>query len=278
MTLLHNTYGKARVRVMRVHRNGERHEVRELTVQAMLEGDFAGAYTEADNSTSVSTDTVKNIVYIVARENPTLAAEPFCKAVATRLLERYASVETATVTAHETRWVRMAIDGAPHPHAFVLDANGRPTARVAMSRAETRIESGLSGFTFLKSTASGWASYVKDSYTTLPETDDRIAATSMDATWAWSREPESFEASNARILDAMLSTFAATYSHSLQDSLYRMGRAALAAAPEAEAIRLACPNKHYLLANLEPFGLDNANQVFVATDEPHGQIECVVGR
>ena len=278
MTLLHNTYGKARVRVMRVHRNGERHEVRELTVQAMLEGDFARAYTAADNSTSVSTDTVKNVVNIVARENLALPSETFCKAVAARLLERYASVEAATVTAHETRWARMAIEGAPHPHAFVLDANGRPTARVAMSRAGTRIESGLAGFTFLKSTASGWANYVKDSYTTLPETDDRIAATSMDATWAWSREPASFEAANARVLDAMLSTFATTYSHSVQDSLYRMGLAALAAVPEVETIRLACPNKHYLLANLEPFGLDNANQVFVATDEPHGQIECTVGR
>jgi urate oxidase len=43
-------------------------------------------------------------------------------------------------------------------------------------------------------------------------------------------------------------------------------------------ISMACPNRHYLRLNLSPFGPDNDNQVFVATDEPHGQIECTVGR
>ena len=64
----------------------------------------------------------------------------------------------------------------------------------------------------------------------------------------------------------------------MQDSLYRMGMAALEAVPEVSDISMACPNKHYLPLNLAPFGLDNNNQVFVATDEPHGQIECTVGR
>jgi urate oxidase len=76
----------------------------------------------------------------------------------------------------------------------------------------------------------------------------------------------------------MLKVFATTYSASVQDSLYRMGTAALAAVPEMSDISMACPNKHYLLINLSPFGLENNNQVFVATDEPHGQIECTVGR
>ncbi|GJD49587.1 Uricase [Methylobacterium crusticola] len=278
MTLLHKTYGKGRVRVMRVHRDGDRHEVRELTVRAMLTGGFDRAFTHADNSTTVSTDTVKNVVYIVARESPTLPAEAFCRAVAQRLLDRYAMVETATVTGHETRWARLVVAGSPHPHAFTLDGNGRSTAEVVMSRDAATTVSGLSDFTFLKSTASGWANYVKDPYTTIRETDDRIAATSMDATWAWAREPADYEAANARIRDSLLAVFAGSYSHSLQDSLYRMGEAALAAVPEIETVTLACPNKHYLLADLAPFGLDNPNQVFVATDEPHGQIACTVGR
>ena len=49
MTLTSNTHGKGRVRVMRVHREGDRHEVRELTIQAMLKGDFSRAFTHADN-------------------------------------------------------------------------------------------------------------------------------------------------------------------------------------------------------------------------------------
>ncbi len=69
-----------------------------------------------------------------------------------------------------------------------------------------------------------------------------------------------------------------TYGHGVQDSLYRMGEAALAAVPELGTIRMACPNKHYLPVRLEPFGLSADNMVFMPTDEPHGQIECVVGR
>ncbi|GJD64529.1 factor-independent urate hydroxylase [Methylobacterium frigidaeris] len=278
MTLLHKTYGKGRVRVMRVHRDGDRHEVRELTVKAMLTGAFDRTFTHADNSQTVSTDTVKNVVYIVARECPTLPAEAFCRAVAQRLLDSYPQMETATVTGHETRWNRLAVDGTAHAHTFTLDGNGQPFARVALSRDGAVVESGLSGFTFLKSTESGWANYVKDPYTTIPETHDRIAATSMEASWRWTSEPADYEAANARILDTLLRVFAGSYSHSLQDSLYRMGTAALEAVPEIETITLACPNKHYLLANLSPFGLDNPNQVFIATDEPHGQIECTVGR
>ena len=70
MKLLSSTYGKGRVRVMRVAGEGDYREVRELEVRAMLAGDIGRAFTAADNSTTVSTDTIKNVVNIVARENP----------------------------------------------------------------------------------------------------------------------------------------------------------------------------------------------------------------
>jgi urate oxidase len=278
MALVHHTYGKGRVRVMRVQRDSERHEVRELTVKAMLEGGFERSFTAADNSAVVATDTVKNVVNIVARENLGLATEPFCKAVAQRFLDRYPQVERATVSGHETKWTRLAVKGRPHVHSFVLDSNGRPFGKVVATRKGVAVESGIDGFTFMKTTESGWENYVFDEVTTIPPTHDRMCATAMDARWTWAREPADYVAANARVLDTLLEVFATTYSPSVQDSMYRMGEAALAAVPEISEISLACPNKHYLLINLKPFELDNANQVFLPTDEPHGQIECTVGR
>ena len=278
MTLLSSTYGKGRVRVMRVAGEGAHRDVRELEIRAMLTGDIDRAFTAADNSTTVSTDTVKNVVNIVARENLEAGAELFCRAVAERLLDSYAGMGTATVSARETRWNRLAVAGAPHPHTFTRDGNGVGTAEVVMDRSGSRVSSGVSGFTFLKATESGWANYLKDPYTTIPETHDRIAATAMEATWRWERDPADFAAANALALDTMLAVFATTYSHSVQDSLYRMAEAALAAVPELDTISLACPNKHYLPINLAPFGMSADNRVFTATDEPHGQIECTVGR
>ncbi|ARP99935.1 factor-independent urate hydroxylase [Pseudorhodoplanes sinuspersici] len=278
MALISNTYGKGRVRVMRIKKDGPVQEVRELNVKAMLTGGFAAAFTDHDNSAVISTDTVKNVVNIVARENLGLDTEAFGKVLAARFLDRYPQVESVRIELHEVKWVRMSIGGKPHPHSFVLDNNGQPFVIITASRAAMEVVSGITGFTFMKSTESGWDQYYKDEYTTIAETRDRMCATAMDARWRWSREPEDFATANAKILSTMLEVFATTYSESVQDSLYRMGTAALAAVPEIEDISLACPNKHYLLINLQPFGLTNENAVFLPTDEPHGQIECTIGR
>ena len=279
MPLIKNRYGKGRVRVMRIHRDGDRHEVSQLSIKAMIEGDFARAYTNGDNSTSVSTDTIKNVVNVVARQNTGLSVEELCQVLAKKYLDTYPQVTSVAVTSHETKWSRLSFGGKPHPHSFVLDSNGKPTVEATATRAgSSTLTSGIDGFTFMKSTQSGWENYVSDRYTTIPPTADRMCATSMVASWKWSDKPQNYPATNAKILDTVLEVFATTYSNSVQDSLYRMGEAALAAVPEISEISMACPNMHFIPMNLSAFGVDNNNDVFLPTDEPHGQIECTVGR
>jgi urate oxidase len=263
---------------MRIHRDGDKQDVSQLSIKAMLEGDFGRAYTDADNSTSTSTDTIKNIVNVVARENTALSTEEFCQVLAKRYLDLYPQASSVSITAHETKWARLAVDGELHPHAFLLDSNGKPTVEIHATRDGAVMSSGLDGFTFMKSTQSGWENYYTDKYSTIQPTNDRICATSMVASWTWSGKPASYPATNANILDILLKEFATTYSPSVQNSLYRMGEKALAAVPEISEISMACPNIHYIPMNLSAFGLDNNNDVFLPTDEPHGQIECTVGR
>ena len=279
MPLIKNRYGKGRVRVMRIHREGDKHEVSQLNIKAMVEGDFARAYTDGDNSTTVSTDTIKNVVNVIARENTGLSAEEFCQVLAKKYLDTYSQISSVSITSHETRWSRLSFGGKPHPHSFVLDSNGKPTVELTVARGgSSTLTSGIDGFTFMKSTQSGWENYVGDPYTTIPPTADRMCATSMVASWKWSGRPASYTATNAKILDTVLEVFSTTYSKSVQDSLYRMGEAALAAVPEISEISMACPNMHFIPMNLSAFGMDNNNDVFLPTDEPHGQIECTVGR
>jgi urate oxidase len=276
--LIKNRYGKGRVRVMRIHRDGERHEVSQLNIKAMIEGDFARTYTHADNTRTVSTDTIKNVVNIVARENTGLCTEEFCQVLAKKYLDSYPQVTSVAITAHETKWSRLSFGGKPHPHSFILDSNGKPTVEVTATREGSTLASGIDGFAFMKSTQSGWEDYLKDPYTTLKETNDRMCATSMVASWKWTAKPSSYPATNAKILATLLEVFGTTYSASVQDSLYRMGEAALSAVPEISEISMACPNMHFIPMNLSAFGLDNNNDVFLPTDEPHGQIECTMGR
>ena len=69
-----------------------------------------------------------------------------------------------------------------------------------------------------------------------------------------------------------------TYSLSLQQTLFAMGRRVLEACPGVAEVRLVMPNKHHLPVDLSRFGLENRNEIFVATEEPHGLIEATVAR
>ena len=278
MKLLTNRYGKARVRVLKVLRDGPIHTIREIDVAALLTGDFAASYTSADNSKVVATDTIKNTVNVIAKQHLGHEIERFGVALGEHFLRRYEQVESASAEIFSKKWERMPVDGKPHPHAFQTGSDAKMWTRVVCMRGSQSIQSGVRGLVILKSTGSGWAGYPKDEYTTLPETNDRILATSFDATWTWSSAPENYNTANDAILAAMLSVFANNYSPSAQASVFEMGKAALAACPEISRVDMAMPNKHCLLINLKPFGLENHNDVFVPTDEPHGQIEGSVVR
>ena len=278
MALLQNTYGKGRVRVLRLYRDGQYHEPRETTAKVLLEGDFGASYTGPDNSKVIATDSVKNIVNVVGRESLRLSTEEYGVAIAKKFLDGYAQVERVNVELVETQWQRLSFDGKPHGFSFTRVGNGNPIAKIAASRNSTEIVSGVDGFTFMKTTESGWSDYVIDEHTSLAETRDRIAATSMLATWRWTRNPKSFSEANNTILQAMLKEFATTYSEGVQDSMYRMGLRALEAVPEISEVSMGMPNLHYIAMNLTHFKLDNPGVMFLPTDEPHGQIQCTVGR
>lgn len=279
MKLQHHHYGKARVRVMKITRAGEKHSLKELDIAVMLQGDFEKSYTKADNSLVIPTDTMKNTVNVLAKEKLGAEAEVFGIVVAQHFLKKYAQVERAQVRLVEHGWERIPVHGKPHDHSFTERSPARPFAEVTCSRTETAVQSGVENLLILKTTQSGFEGYdTRDKFTTLPETKDRIFATQLRALWSYALQPSSYARTNEHILDAMLAVFASTYSPSVQTTLYQMGEAALKAAAEISKITLAMPNKHCLLVNLSPFGLENPNELFVPTDEPHGQIEGTIAR
>lgn len=276
--LIANRYGKGRVRVMKILRDGPKHTIKEIDTLALLTGDFAASYTEADNSKVVATDTIKNTINVLAKEHLGEETERFALALAEHFLRRYEQVESATIEITAKDWQRMRINGAPHSHAFRAGSDARMWTRVVCTRNSREMQSGIRNLVILKSTGSGWEGYPKDEYTTLPETNDRILATSFDASWTWSNTPANYNSANESILAAMLTPFANDYSPSAQASVFAMGQAALQVCPEISRVDMKMPNKHCLLINLKPFGLENRNEVFVPTDEPHGQIEGSVVR
>jgi urate oxidase len=271
-------YGKARVRVMKILRDGPVHTLKDLDVAAYLKGDFESSYTSGDNSKVVATDTIKNTINVFTRQHLGEEIERFALMLGEHFVSRYEQAQEAEIQISERGWERLTVDDQPHPHSFKAGGEGRMFTHVVCRGSEKIVRSGVRNLVILKSTGSGFENYPKDEFTTLPETADRILATSFSATWTFKDQPDHYGRANEAILAAMLKVFANNYSPSAQTTLFQMGEAALGACTEISKLDLAMPNKHCLLINLAPFGLENKNEVFVPTDEPHGDITATVAR
>jgi len=274
-----NHYGKSDVRLTKVVRRGAHHDLFEFSVDVELRGDFAASYTAGDNSKIVATDSMKNTVYVLAKERDFNSAEQFAILLAEHFTKTYSHVETATVTVRQSSWSRINTNGKPHDHAFVSGGAELHTAVATSTRGDaTTIAGGVQDLLVLKTTNSAFKGFVRDRYRTLKDTDDRIFATSVTASWDYSSIAADFVAAHEGIRTAMLDVFATHMSYAVQETMYEMGRAALSAAPEISNIRLRLPNKHRIPVNLQPFGLENKNEIFVWTDEPFGDISAFIER
>ena len=274
-----NNYGKSRVRLVRVARHPDRHDIADLTVDVALEGDFTAAHVAGDNTGLLATDTMRNTVYALAQGHPVDDIERFGMRLVERFVAAGPSVRRARIHLVSHPWQRLVTrDGAPHEHAFQRGSGGDRVATVAGDASAFEIEAGIDGLVVLKTTGSGWEGYLRDEYTSLAETDDRIMATEITARWTYRDADLDFTASWHAVRDVVLEAFGDHYSPSVQFTLHRMGEAVLEARPEVQRISLSLPNKHHLLYDLTRFGLDNDHEIFHATDEPYGLIEGTVER
>lgn len=272
-----NQYGKAETRVVRVTRSGDRHEIKDLNVSVWLSGDFAASHLTGDNSKVVPTDTQKNTVFAFAGE-PIGEIEDFGLRLARHFVGAHASVHRARVAIEEYPWTRIAVGGKPHPHAFLRGGQEKRLTMVTCTDDAAWVVAGVSDMVVLKSAGSEFSGFPKDRYTTLPETKDRILATAVTARWRYVGVEHDWAESFDESRRILLETFATRHSLALQQTLYAMGEAVLAARPEVAEIRLSMPNRHHFAVDLEPFGLANDNEVFFAADRPYGLIEGTVLR
>ncbi len=181
-----NRYGKAECRVVRIVRDTPRHEIRDLNVSTSLRGDFAAAHVAGDQSQVLPTDTQKNTAFAYAKKHGVTSPEDYALALARRLLEATPAATGARIRVEEYAWDRIPVDGAGHDHAFVRRGGEVRTTEVDLSSEGAHVVSGLTDLVVLKSTGSEFTGFLVDEYTTLPEAEDRILATSLTATWRYS--------------------------------------------------------------------------------------------
>ncbi|HEV3053974.1 MAG TPA: urate oxidase [Solirubrobacteraceae bacterium] len=272
------SYGKSEVRLVKVSRRTDGHELRDLTVDVGLDGDFDAAYLEGDNTGLLATDTMRNTVYALAKEHQIDEIESFGRLLVEHFLSAGPGVTRVRVQIVEHPWARLEVGGKPHEHAFQRASGGDRVATVTGDGGEPRIDAGIDDLLVLKTTGSGWEGFLRDRYTSLPETSDRILATVITARWSYRAGEVSFGEVWGDVRQTILEAFCDHYSPSVQFTLHHMGKAVLDANSEVERISLSLPNKHHLLFDLGRFGLENDNEIFHVTNEPYGLIEGTVER
>jgi urate oxidase len=274
-----NRYGKSGIRLVRVDRGVGSHTLTDLTVDVTVEGEFSDAYVAGDNSGVLPTDTMRGTVYALAGQGPVGEPEAFGKRLATHFLDTMPGATLARVDLVADPWTRIETAGGPHPFAFTGGAGGRRVASVTRGGTDTWVVAGVTGLVVLKTTGSAFEGFMRDRYTTLQETDDRILATEVSARWRYGPTVADWSKSFDTTRRALLESFAThDDSRSLQHTLYAMGEAVLAASPEVDEVRMVMPNRHHVLVDLSSYGLSNDGTVFVATDRPFGVIQGEVAR
>lgn len=273
-------YGKAENRVVRIHRDTPRHEIRDMNVSSCLRGDFGAAHLEGDQGTVLPTDTQKQTIYAYAKGVEFV--ETYALALARHFVDDVEPVHSARIEIEEYAWERVAVDGVGHDHTWTRKGSEVRTAAVTVQgsgRARREwVIGGLKDLVVLKSTGSEFAGFLTDPYTVLEPTRDRVMATSLVARWRFTTTDVDWDVTYAGIKATMLERFANLQSKALQQTLFEMGRAVLEKYPFVAEIRLSAPNKHHFVYDLERFGVANDNEVFHADDRPYGLIQATVQR
>jgi urate oxidase len=271
-----NNYGKSRVRLLRVTRREDRHDIKELTLAIQFEGDFDAAHTRGDNRKILPTDTMKNTVYALARQHTIETVELFCLHLIEHFLTCNPQVSRVQIEAVEERWGRLPLRGKPHPSAFARVGEEKRIAVLSGTRGETTVRAGIEGLVVMKTSKSAFEDFLKDPFTTLEDDENRILSTVLRADWLYTEGGAEFGSIWHAVRESLLDTFAEHDSKSLQHTLYAMGQAVLNSFDDIGEIHFSLPNKHFHLINLEPLGMDNPGYVYLPTDEPHGMIEATV--
>lgn len=299
-------YGKEKIRVFRVVRNGPVHDVAEYNVSTLLQGDIETSYTQADNTVVVPTDTVKNTVNVLAKTSPyVLDPVLFALHIGLHFVNTYSHIHASKVVIEKLKWSRITLPGKPegHNHSFIRDGEEKRTVDVFVDTAGGKgaptatVNAGLKDLLVLKSSGSAFENFHLCEYTTLAPASDRIFSTAVATNYNFGKITKDlsieeldtlgklydFDRIAKNVRDTTIRTFAEDESASVQATLYKTGELVLKENPQVVDITYKLPNKHYVPVNLDFKGLQNITppevaEVFLPLDAPSGYIEATIAR
>ncbi|HWG58013.1 MAG TPA: urate oxidase [Candidatus Acidoferrales bacterium] len=273
-----NSYGESSVRLLRVARQTERREIKEMTLEVRFEGDFGEAQTQGDNREILPPETIRNTIHALARQYPSEAIEDFSLHLIEHFLTYNAPIERVRIEAHEDAWARITHGGKPHASAFARASRERRTASLCGTRDSTEIHAGLRDLFVLKAANAGFEGFRRDPYTTLKENAEALISAELRALWLYKGEEIEFNATWHGVRQVLLEAFAEHESRSFPHTLRAMGEAVFASFDPISEISLWISGEYCAPAELDPLGMDNPGQIFLPAEAPRAVAQATLRR
>jgi urate oxidase len=273
-----SSQGESRVRVLRIVRRGDRHDARDLSVGCRFEGSFAAAFREGRADGMLPGETLKNIVYGVARERGAEDIELFGLALCERLLSEHPQLTRVRVDVDEQRWARLEAGGRVQGQAFAAGSPERRTAAVTSNGTQTAVVSGIEDLALMRTSGFVEQGPRADDNSGATDGVQRLLVAALSARWTYTSADVTFASYRQGVRATIVDTFAWHATRSVQHTLYNIADVVLASYQEIADITLALRERPYRPADLFSEGLDNPDELFVALNEPLGVVEVTVER
>lgn len=277
-----NSYGTSQVRLLKVSRRSDRHELKDLTVSVAVEGSFASAHTAGDNAELLDARTMENTVFALAKNTPPEIGEEqieqFGQRLADYFLDNNSQFSRVHVDLAEAVWERLPVGPRPHHYAFRAEGRARRTAHIAVGRDGVSIESGFADLELLRTATEAFEGFKQDPFASAQADSSGVFACRLRAGWLYAIPDVPFALYYQGARQLLLEAFAEHHSHSPQHLLYTMGEALLSGYDEVAEVRLGLEQMRYSLADLSRFGLDNRDELFAPSAAPCDRFEVTVRR
>ncbi|ACT01951.1 factor-independent urate hydroxylase [Paenibacillus sp. JDR-2] len=218
------------------------------------------SFTEGDNSLVVATDSMKNFILRNTAAYEGSTTEGLLAFISRKFMDRYPHIDAVELSAdripfHTLGVTSQAGEGLePSPLVYRRSHNDHASASMKLVRNEGApiIEShecAITDLQLIKVCGSSFYGFVRDEYTTLPESYDRPLFIFLDIFWKYDQADDALDAGLGRyvpaeqIRDITHNVFHEMKSPSIQFLIYQVGRRMLTRFPQLAEVRFESNNR-----------------------------------
>lgn len=256
-----------------------------MNVKVAVEGEeFLSSFKDGDNTFIVATDSMKNFILKHAGDYEGATQEGFLEFVGRRFLETYSQMTGIKISGKQIPFDELPVPlndkFEPSPFVFRYSLNEQAFSSIEMKRSKEEITtndqfSGLKGLKLIKVRGSSFYGYVKDEYTTLPESYDRPLFVFLNIEWRY-KDNENARGNTLdgyvaaeQVRDIAYTVLHEENSPSIQNLIYRIGLRILGRFPQLVEVRFESNNRTWETV-LDEIPASKEGKVFTEPRPPFG--------